>query len=57
MKKWYDEEYKFDIEVVGYLRGDGKYSKMIVCPDGCVIFRLTAAPTGNPNCLREHMFG
>lgn len=115
MKKWYDEEYKFDIKVVGYLRGDkpdnycrngeeigdhytctygcpvnaqgegicpklmmvlfpvmeavrrggdlenlggdGKYSKTIVCPDGCVIFRLTAAPTGNPNCLREHMFG
>lgn len=57
MKKWYDEEYKFDIEVVGYLRGDGKYSKTIVCPDGCVIFRMTAAPTENPNCLREHMFG
>lgn len=115
MKKWYDEEYKFDIEVVGYLRGDhpenycrngeeigdrytctygcpvnaqgegicpklmmvmfpvmeavrsggdlenlggdGKYTKTIVCPDGCVIFRLTAHPTGNPNCFREHMFG
>ena len=22
MKKWYDEEYKFEVEVVGYLRGD-----------------------------------
>ncbi len=22
MKKWYNEEYKFEIEVVGYLRGD-----------------------------------
>lgn len=23
MKKWYDEEYEFSIEVTGYLRGDG----------------------------------
>ena len=96
MKKWYDEEYKFEIKVTGYIRGnkaerycrngeeigdtytctygcpvnqdgqgicskcmmilypimeavrsggdleniggDGKYSKEIVCPDGCVIF-------------------
>lgn len=22
MKKWYDEEYKFSIEVTGFLRGD-----------------------------------
>ena len=22
MKKWYDEEYEFEIEVVGFLRGD-----------------------------------
>ena len=94
MKKWYDEEYEFQVEVIGYLRGDhtehlcrngeeigdtyrctygcpvnadgygicsksmitlyplmeavrsggdlenlggdGKYSKTIVCPDGCV---------------------
>ena len=100
MKKWYDEEYEFQVEVIGYLRGDhtehlcrngeeigdtyrctygcpvnadgygicsktmmtlyplmeavrsggdlenlggdGKYSKTIVCPDGCVMFRLTA---------------
>ncbi len=107
MKKWYDEEYKFEIEVTGFLRGDktenycrngeeigdkykctygcpvnkdgygicskvmmimfplmeavrsggnlinvggdGKYSKDIVCPDGCVIFRLTAEKTGNEN--------
>lgn len=100
MKKWYDEEYEFEIEVTGFLRGerterycrngeeigdkyrctygcpvnaegqgicskvmtvlfpimeavrsggdleniggDGKYSKNIVCPDGCVMFRLTA---------------
>ena len=32
-----------------YLGGDGKYSKTIVCPDGCVIFHLTAEPMGNPN--------
>ena len=107
MKKWYDEEYEFQVEVTGYLRGDhtehlcrngeevgdkyhctygcpvnadgygicsktmmmlyplmeavrsggdltnlggdDKYSKTIVCPDGCVIFKLTAAPLGNEN--------
>lgn len=100
MKKWFDEEYSFEIEVTGFLRGDrtehycrngeeigdrytctygcpvnrdgqgicsktmmmlypimesvrsggdleniggdGKYSKTIVCPDGCVIFRHSA---------------
>ncbi len=26
--------------------GDSKYTKTIVCPDGCVMFRLTAKPTG-----------
>ena len=35
-----------DLEKVG---GDGRYSKTIVCPDGCVIFRLTAKPLGNEN--------
>lgn len=107
MKKWFAEEYNFEIRVVGFLRGDhtegycrngeeigdrysctygcpvngdgqgicskvmmllypimeairsggsleniggsGKYVKDIVCPDGCVIFRLTAEKTGNPN--------
>ena len=107
MKKWYNEEYEFQIEVVDFLRGDhtegycrngeeigdtytctygcpvnasgcgicsktmvmlypimeavrsggdlekvggdGRYSKTIVCPDGCVIFRLTAKPLGNEN--------
>lgn len=107
MKKWYDEEYEFEIEVTGFLRGDhterycrngeeigdkytctygcpvnaqgygicsktmmmlyplmeairsggdlenlggsGKYCKDIVCPDGCVMFRLTAKNLGNPN--------
>ena len=98
MKKWLDEEYEFEVEVTGYLRGDkpeglcrngeeigdkyscsygcpvnqegygicsmmmlhplmeaigsgedlkdvggsDKYVKDIVCPDGCVMFRLTA---------------
>lgn len=107
MKKWYDEEYKFEIETVGFLRGDktenycrngeqigdkyectygcpvnaqgygicsktmtmlypimeavrsggdlrkvggeDKYVKTIVCPDGCVMFRLTVMPLGNQN--------
>ena len=107
MKKWYHEEYEFQIEVIGFLRGDhteqycrngeeigdtytctygcpvnaagqgicskvmmilfsvmeavrsggdlenivgnGKYCKDVVCPDGCVIFRLTAKKTGNEN--------
>ena len=35
-----------DLENLG---GDGKYSKTIVCPDGCVIFKLTAKPLGNEN--------
>lgn len=110
MKKWYDEEYRFEIQVVGYLRGDtpqglcrngeeigdtytctygcpvnpagqgicsktmlllfplmeavrsggdlrnvggeGPYVKTVVCPDGCVIFRLTATPLGNENFFR-----
>ena len=107
MKKWYDEEYAFTVEVTGYLRsnrtegycrngeetgdryactygcpvnaqgqgicsktmlmlfplmdavrsggdlrnlgGDGRYTKEIVCPDGCVIFRLTAEKLGGGN--------
>ena len=98
MKKWYDEEYEFQVEVIGYLRGDhtehlcrngcpvnadgygicsktmmtlyplmeavrsggdlenlggdGKYSKTIVCPDGCVMFRLTAKLLGGENFFR-----
>lgn len=107
MKKWYDEEYEFKVEVTGYLcgdhtenycrngeeigdiytctygcpvnqqgcgicsktmsqlfplmeavrsggdlrrlGGDDRYAKTIVCPDGCVMFRLTARPLGNEN--------
>ena len=107
MKKWLDEEYEFEVEVTGYLRGDktegfcrngeeigDKYSctygcpvnqdgygicsktmmllyplmevvrsggdlrnvggsetyvKDIVCPDGCVMFRLKARKLGGEN--------
>ena len=35
-----------DLENLG---GDSKYTKTVVCPDGCVMFRLTAKPLGNPN--------
>ena len=105
MKKWYDEEYEFMVEVTGFLRGertegycrngeeigdkytctygegqgicskfmtvlfpvmeavrsggdpgniggDGKYSKNIVCPDGCVVFRLTAKKLGGQNFFK-----
>lgn len=110
MKKWYDEEYEFEIKVTGYIRGDrperycrngeeigdtykctygcpvnkdgqgicskcmmimfsvmeavrsggdltniggdGQFSKEIVCPDGCVIFRLTAKKLGGENFFR-----
>ncbi|MGI6173595.1 MAG: TIGR04076 family protein [Christensenellales bacterium] len=104
MKKWYDEEYAFTVEVIGFLHGEhtegycrngeeigdrytctygcpvngdghgicpktmmmlfplmeairsggdltnlggeSNYDKTIVCPDGCVRFRLTATPLG-----------
>ena len=107
MKKWYNEEYEFEIQVIGFLHSDrterycrngeeigdkyictygcpinqygqsicskvmttlfsimeavrsggdleniggtSKYSKDIVCPDGCVIFRLTAKKLENEN--------
>lgn len=42
-----------DLENIG---GDGKYTKTIVCPDGCVMFRLTAKPIGNPNCFKKKLF-
>lgn len=35
-----------DLENIG---GSGKYVKDIVCPDGCVLFRLTAKKLGNEN--------
>ncbi len=115
MKKWYDEEYEFTVEVTGFLRGDhtehycrngeeigdkytctygcpvnkdgygicsktmmmlyplmeavrsggdlenvggeGKYTKTVVCPDGCVIFKLTAKPLGNENFHKGKFWG
>ena len=114
MKKWLDEEYEFEIEVMGFLQGeqtehycrngeevgdrytctygcpvneegcgicsktmltlfplmevvrsggdlekvggDSKYSKVVVCPDGCVMFRLTAKPLGNENFFTGKFF-
>lgn len=35
-----------DLENLG---GDSKYSKTIVCPDGCVIFKLHAKKLENEN--------
>ena len=65
MKKWYDEEYEFTVEVTGFLHGDhterycrngeeigDKYTCHYGCPvnqDGCVMFKLTAKPLGNEN--------
>lgn len=114
MKKWYDEEYEFEIEVVRLTRsertenycrngeepgdkyfcgygcpvnaagqgicsktmvalfpimeavrsggdltnvgGDGKYTKSIICPDGCVEFCLTARPAGGKNFFKGNFF-
>ena len=114
MKKWYDEEYEFTVEVIGFLRGyhterycrngeeigdvytctygcpvnrdgqgicsktmgvlfpimeavrsggdltniggDGEYSKTVVCPDGCVMFRLTAKKLGNENFFKGKFY-
>ena len=115
MKKWLDEEYEFEVEVIAFLRGshtehycrngeeigdkytctygcpvhkqgygicskammvlypvmeavrsggdleniggDGKYSKVVVCPDGCVMFRITAKPLGSQNPFKGNCFG
>ena len=114
MEKWYQEEYTWTVEVIGYLRGNtpegycrngeeigdrytctygcpvnaqgqgicsktmlllfpimeairsggdleniggsSKYCKDIVCPDGCVMFRLTAKPLGNENFFKGKFF-
>ena len=114
MKKWYDEEFEFTVEVIGYLQGDkperycrngeeigdrytctygcpvnaqgygicsktmlmlypimeslrsggdlrniggdGPYEKTIVCPDGCVLFRLSAKPLGSENFYRGKFY-
>lgn len=114
MKKWYDEEYVWEIEIIGFLRGSqtehycrngeeigdtytctygcpvnkegqgicskamfmmfpimeavrsggdlvkiggsSRYRKDIVCPDGCVIFRLTAEKLDNENFYEGRFF-
>lgn len=114
MKKWYAEEYAFEIEVIRLLNsdtterycrngeevgdkytctygcpvnkegqgicskvmmllfpimeavrsggnlenigGEDQYSKVIVCPDGCVMFKLTAKPLGNENFYKGKFF-
>jgi uncharacterized repeat protein (TIGR04076 family) len=111
MNKWYAEEYEWEIEVTGFLRGDktenycrngeeigdkyrcsygcpvnengqgicsktmllmfpimesvrsggdlkniggsDTYKKDLVCPDGCVLFRMTAIKTGNENFFKK----
>ena len=42
-----------DLENIG---GDSKYSKVIMCPDGCVLFRLIAKPLGNKNFFKGKFF-
>lgn len=115
MKKWYDEEFEWEIEVIGFnkdneeterfcrngeeigdkytctygcpvnsqgqgicskvmmmlfpimeavrsggdlenIGGDSKYSKVVMCPDGCVLFRITAKPLGNKNFFKGNFF-
>ena len=36
--------------------GSGEYCKDIVCPDGCVMFRLTAKKLGNENFFKGSFF-
>ncbi len=115
MKKWYNEEYEWEIEVIGFASGDSterycrngeeigdkysctygcpvntagqgicskvmmmmfpimeavrsggnlgnigghsRYSTDIVCPDGCVKFRLTAKELGNENFHKGKFYG
>ena len=65
MKKWYDEEYEFEIEVIGFLHGDHteRYCRngeevgdRYTCPDGCVMFRLTAKKLENENFFKGKFF-
>ena len=115
MKKWYDEEYEWEIEVIGFnkdndetvrfcrngeqigdtytctygcpvnaqgygicsktmtllfpimeavrsggnllnIGGDSEYSKVVMCPDGCVLFRITAKKLENENFYRGKFF-
>lgn len=42
-----------DLENIG---GSSKYSKELVCPDGCVIFRMTAKKLGKENFYKGKFF-
>ena len=42
-----------DLENIG---GSGPYTKDLVCPDGCVMFRLTARKLGNENFFKGKFF-
>lgn len=42
-----------DLENIG---GDSKYSKVVMCPDGCVLFRITAKPLSNKNFFKGKFF-
>lgn len=42
-----------DLENIG---GSSPYTKDIVCPDECVIFRLTAKKLGNKNFFKGKFF-
>jgi uncharacterized repeat protein (TIGR04076 family) len=39
-----------------HIGGNSKYSKDIVCPDGCVMFSLTAKKLGNENFFTGKFF-
>ena len=43
-----------DLRRVG---GEDRYVKTVVCPDGCVLFRLTAKPLGGGNPFLDRAFG
>jgi len=36
--------------------GSGMYVKDFVCPDGCVMFRITAKKLGNKNIFKGNFF-
>lgn len=42
-----------DLENIG---GTSKYSRGLVCPDGCVCFRMTAKKLGNENSYQGKFF-
>lgn len=53
MKKWYDEEYKFEIETIGFLRGD---KTEYYCRNGEQIGDKTNVPTVAPSTRKVTEF-